>query len=100
MKDRTKYDLVYITRHPKGIVVFMDESEQLNIIQRKVRAQVQQENKLEKTGQMVWIKPEIIDEDSEKVDLETVKKYWLNKLTFEPKVFGEEQLADNRLVSE
>jgi len=94
LKDRTKYDLVYITRHQKGIVVFMEASEPLGLIQKKICAQVRQENQIEKSGQQVWFAPNTSSMENEGVDLEVVKKYWLNKLSFEPIIFGEEQLAD------
>jgi len=50
-KDRTEYELVYLTRHPLGIVVFMEESAKLDIIQKKVRAQAKQDRRVEKSGQ-------------------------------------------------
>lgn len=37
-KERTKYHLVYLTSHPTGIVEFMDISERIDLVQRRVRA--------------------------------------------------------------
>ncbi len=37
-KERTKYHLVYLTSHPKGIVEFMDISASVDVIQKRVRA--------------------------------------------------------------
>jgi len=36
--DRTLYHLVYLTRHPKGITVFKEASEHLDLVQRLTRA--------------------------------------------------------------
>ena len=93
-KDRTKYDLIYITRHPKGVVVFMDESEKLDLVQKKVRAQVQQEKRINNSGQQELFSPAMPEAEDEGVDLEVVKNYWLKKLSFKPIMHGEEQLAD------
>jgi len=95
LKDRTKYDLVYLTRHPLGITVFMKESEKLYLFQKKVRAQVKQEHRIKKTGQDEFrFKFEDSTIDNDRVDLTEVKDYWLNKLSYVPKRFGNEQLSD------
>jgi hypothetical protein len=41
-KDRPKYHLVYFTSHPRGIVEFMDISDDVAFRQRQVRAEVKQ----------------------------------------------------------
>ena len=92
-RDRTLYHLVYLTRHAKGLVVFMEESEKLDFVQRRVREQAKQQNREERTGQLEFqfhdnVKPEA------QVDLKDVKDYWLNRLSTEPQLFGVEQLAD------
>lgn len=45
--NRTKYHLLYLTRHPKGIVEFMTQSEKLSKIQNTVRiaAKIHERNK-------------------------------------------------------
>lgn len=93
-KDRTKYDLVYLTRHPFGITVFMEESEKLDLIQKKVRAHIRQKNRIQKSGQRELFPAHQILRDDEDVDLSFVKDYWLSKLTYDPRRFGIEQLAD------
>ena len=40
-KARPKYHLVYLTSHPTGVVEFMEASEHVDLIQKKVRAQKQ-----------------------------------------------------------
>ncbi len=93
LKDRTKYDLVYLTRHPKGIQVFMDASEKLDFIQKRVRAHAKEAHHVSKTKQPKLLSTEMINEPSDE-DLNEVKKYWLNKLSDQPKRFGIEELAD------
>jgi len=93
IKDRTKYDLVYLTRHPLGVKVFMEESEKLDLFQKKVRARIKQEQHIEKTKQNLLFAADI-NVDESNIDLDKVKRYWLDKLTYRPKRFGIEQLAD------
>lgn len=47
---RTKYHLVYVTSHPTGIVEFMDISERVELVQRRVRAAKKIEVRQQKTG--------------------------------------------------
>ncbi len=47
---RTKYHLVYVTSHPTGIVEFMDLSERVELVQRRVRAAKQIEVRQQRTG--------------------------------------------------
>jgi len=92
-KDRTKYHLVYLTRHPVGIKVFMEASEKLDLVQKFVRAQAKQERRVARTGQGELF-PAGTNISKERKDLAEVKEYWLGRLTFNPKRFGNEELAD------
>jgi three-Cys-motif partner protein len=96
LRNRTYYNLVYLTRHPYGIKVFMEESEKLDIIQKKVRAEAKHENRIEKSGQseLFSVDYSSIDSDKNDFDLDVVKEYWLQKLTLSPERFGIEELAD------
>jgi len=94
-RDRTKYELVYLTRSPKGIEVFMSASEQLDFVQRKVRARTKQDRTEEKTGQSnLFGGEELMAEKGDRVDLESVKSFWINNLSVEPRQFGIVDLAD------
>jgi hypothetical protein len=93
-KDRTKYDLVYLTRHPLGITVFMEESEKLDLIQKRVLAHVRQESRIEKSKQQELFRSDLTLQEDEAVDLSVVKDYWLRKLSYDPRKYGTEQLAD------
>ena len=94
VKERTKYHLIYLTRHPKGIKVFMEISQDLEIIQKKVRAYTKQEKRIQKSKQQELFSSEVGIQDDKKVELTEVKKYWLNQLSLTPKRFGVEELAD------
>lgn len=92
--DRTLYHLVYLTRHPKGIVVFMEASEQLNLVQRRVRAQAKQENREFRTGQLELFRASTLVHQEKQAGRAAVKLYWLNRLSAIPRAFGVEDLAD------
>ena len=95
LRDRTLYHLVYLTRHGKGIAVFMAASEKLEIVQRRAREQAKQEKRVSRTGQSEFDfgfsndlgRIEIVDQTE-------VMSYWLRKLSYDPCRFGIEQLAD------
>lgn len=94
-RDRTLYHLVYLTRHPKGIVEFMEASEKLDIVQKKVRALAKQDERVEKKKQLeMFSADEHVTDERAGMDLSGVKTYWLNRLTPEPKRYGTRELAD------
>lgn len=97
--DRTKYHLVYITRHPLGLIKFMEASESVEGVQREVRAQAKQDRRVERTGQ-----PELFNaEQAPPADwkaaakdysaIDGAKTYWLKQLRKEPAAFDEAALA-------
>ena len=94
VKERTKYHLVYLTRHPLGIVKFMDASEKMDIVQKHVRAKTKQQQRTELTGQTELFAAEIDSNPAGTVDLKVVKKYWLERLTRTPRAFEIEDLAN------
>jgi three-Cys-motif partner protein len=95
VKDRTKYHLVYLTRHALGIKVFMEASEKLDIVQKTVRSRTKQDRRFEKTGQFdIFAGREELSEDDDRIDLEEVKKYWLTLLSPTPKQFDIMTLAE------
>lgn len=94
-RDRTLYHLVYLTRHPKGIVEFMEASEKLDLVQKKVRALAKQDEREEKKKQMeLFSAAEHITDERADMDLSEIKAYWLSRLSLEPKRFGTRELAD------
>ncbi|NJD91411.1 MAG: three-Cys-motif partner protein TcmP [Geobacter sp.] len=95
LKDRTLYHLVYLTRHPKGIIEFMAASDGLDLVQKRLRAMAKQETQVEANGQMFLIGAvESIKKDEGRPDLSEVKTYWLTKLSSTPRRFAITDLAD------
>lgn len=92
--DRTLYHLVYLTRHPKGITVFMEASENLDLIQRRVRAEAKQEKRESRSGQLELFQASENVYREKRADPAEVKTYWLNKLSASPCYFGIHELAD------
>lgn len=94
-KDRTLYHLVYLTRHHKGITVFMDASEKLDLVQKKARAAAKQNERVQRSRQMeMFAAAEQVRPAEGERDLAEVEEYWLQRLTVTPQHYGMEELAD------
>lgn len=94
-KERPKYHLVYLTSHPRGIIEFMEISETLDQIQKRVRAATKQSDRVNKSKQEeLFSSDEFIHADGDKVNINEVAQYWLKNLSFRPKKFGREEFAD------
>lgn len=92
--DRTLYHLVYLTRHPKGITVFMEASEELDLVQRQTRAQAKQESRESRSGQIELFRASKLVRKERPTVRAEVKAYWLNALSNVPQLYGIEELAD------
>ncbi|MCL5801492.1 MAG: three-Cys-motif partner protein TcmP [Gammaproteobacteria bacterium] len=90
-KERTKYHMVYLTSHPKGVVEFSNLSEDVGIFQRKVHFETRQV----RTGQkdMFGI-DEVTIEKLESADTDEVKRYWVDRLETTARIYDENDLAD------
>lgn len=98
-RDRTKYHLVYLTTHPKGITVFMEISEKLDVIQKLVRASAKQRRRIDRTGQSeLFGAEEVRPPDHRSVDISAVENAWLARLSPTPKRFDEAEFS--RLLEE
>lgn len=94
-RNRTIYHLVYLTRHPLGIVKFMEASEQLDFVQKVVRIQTKHDKKIEASGQPeLFGALESVTIEKGKVTIAAVKEFWLSQLTSQPQLFGTDKLAD------
>jgi three-Cys-motif partner protein len=93
-KDRTLYYLVYLTRHPLGVVKFVEESGKLDVVQRIVRAEAKQRHRIQQTGQGEFPATVLQPVQKTVADPLEVKEYWLSKLESKPKRFGVNELAD------
>ena len=94
LKDRTLYHLIYLTHHPMGIIVFMEASERLDLVQRRIRAQAKQENRELKNSQLELFPASENISKKKRTDTAEVKAFWLKKLSVDPRLFGIEELAD------
>lgn len=94
-EDRTLYHLVYLTGHPKGIIVFMEASDKLDLVQKKARALAKQDKRVEKSKQFeLFSADEHITDERIDMDLSEVKAYWLDLLATTHKRFGIREFAD------
>jgi three-Cys-motif partner protein len=82
--DRTKYHLIYLTRHPKGIIEFMTQSERLAGVQDAVRtaAKFNKKNKDDSTGDLFGIDASQVEESQGRASerLENIERLWLDRL--------------------
>ena len=73
----------------------MEASEKLDIVQKKVRAQAKQDERVAKKKQMeLFSAAEHVTDERAEMDLSEVKAFWLSLLTAEPKRFGIRELSD------
>lgn len=94
-KDRTLYHLVYLTRHPLGIVVFMEASKKLELVQKRARAVAKQDERVQRSRQTeLFPAAEQVSAGREGLDLAEVQEYWLKILKHTPERYGMEELAD------
>ena len=89
--DRTLYHLVYLTRHPKGITVFMEVSEKLEFMQRRVREDAKVR---EKGGLQRDMFAASKARDQKNAIIAEIKPHWLGKLSTSATWFGVEELAE------
>ena len=90
-KNRTKYHMIYLTRHPKGIVEFSKISEKVAVFQQRVRHERHEKG----TGQMSLIPTEDSDlREQFAADIEDVKQFWMDYLSSKPTPYSEVDLAD------
>ena len=88
-KERTKYYLVYLTTHPKGLIKFMETYEGAADLQGEVRAQIRDGKKAIKTGisDLFSDEPIFVDDSGLKNNRPIIDKFWL-------KYIGTERLVD------
>lgn len=96
--DRTKYHLIYLTRHPKGIIEFMKQSEMLAGVQDAVRtaAKFNKKNRDEATGDLFGIDPTQVESSLASADdrLKGLENLWLERLGNQPLSVTEAIFAD------
>jgi three-Cys-motif partner protein len=94
-KERPKYHLVYLTMHPRGITEFMEISENLGQVQRRVRASTKQAARIRKSGQNeLFNESDFVDPSVTDTDITEVERYWLAYLSAGERRIGPEEFAD------
>ncbi len=93
-KDRTAYDLVYLSWDSLGVVTFMEASEQLEIGRRKESALASQSKKIKRSRQLELFSADKLVGDDPGADPGKVKEYWLSRLSNTPERYGVAEFAD------
>ncbi|KVO81641.1 hypothetical protein WJ79_03145 [Burkholderia ubonensis] len=94
-KDRTKYHLVYVTAHAKGVVEFKRISEQVDQVQRYVRAEKREAKirSLSGTGDLFGLEG-YLDATAERIDQGDIDGFWRTFLNAGPRTIDMSAFAD------
>lgn len=93
-KERPKYHLIYLTSHPRGIIEFKRISEDIELVQRQVRAELKQRAREKAFGmQDLFDAEKIPQSEIARVDGSAVADYWRRYLSHTPRRVGEEEFA-------
>lgn len=95
-RERAKYHLVYLTTHPVGIIEFMQISQDVELIQKRVRAAKKAEIRQQQSGMNDMFAGAYDDlvGDDEQASSDVVDRFWLEYLSASPKVVDEDAFAD------
>lgn len=94
-KERTKYHLVYLSCHPKGIVEFMKISQAVDIVQARVRLANQLEEQAAKSGTMdMFVEHAVAEVDGARSTPEDVDRFWRGYLASGDKRIDRAAFAD------
>lgn len=94
-KERPKYHLVYLTTHPRGTIEFMEISENLDQVQKRVRASTKQHARIAKSGMGELFEAEaFVDAEEGHASLSEVEAYWLKFLASGERRIGEDAFAN------
>jgi three-Cys-motif partner protein len=84
-KERPKYHLVYVTSHPRGVVEFMEISEDVDLIQKQVRAVKKDAKKQQETRITdMFGAGSLVDADAGHASPEDVDEFWCGHLQSGP----------------
>ncbi len=94
-KQRTKYHLVYLSCHPKGIVEFMNISQAVDIIQARVRLASRLEEHANKHGTPdMFVDHAITEVDEARSAPEDVDRFWRDYLAGGERQINQAAFAD------
>jgi len=93
-KERPKYHLVYLTGHPRGITEFMEISENIDLVQRQVRASARHADREVKTGMQDMFPDNTPAADDDRVSTAEVENYWRQYLSSGVRRVDEKEFAN------
>ena len=94
-KERTKYHLVYLSCHPKGIVEFMNISQAVDIVQVRVRLASQLAEQAAKFGTMdMFVEHAVAEADGSRSSPEEVDSFWIDYLRMGDRKVDQAAFAD------
>lgn len=91
LKNRTKYEMIYLTRNALGIIKFLEASE---LVERYIQPEARLKAKEHKSSQGELFSAIEVDPPVMEVDVERVKRYWLKVLSTVPENCGCDKMAD------
>jgi three-Cys-motif partner protein len=93
-KDRLKYHLVYLTSHPRGIIEFMQKSEEADFTQQLIRATKKSESRESETGTLdMFGARSLLDGEPRRVLPGEVDRHWIQYLAAGPKKVDAHEFA-------
>lgn len=94
-KERPKYHLVYLTSHARGLIEFMLISEEVDLVQKRVRAATRFAAKERATGMAdLFGVASPVDEDAGHASEEEVDAFWLRYLEAGQRRVGEPEFSE------
>ena len=93
VNERTKYYLIYLSFHPKGIIVFSEIAEKCEKFQHRIRLQTKIRRKTEQTGQMDLFQDSVPDGYDNQIRLEILQNHWMQLIDEKPRSFNNQDLA-------
>lgn len=94
-KERPKYHLVYVTSHPRGIIEFMEISEDIDLVQKQVRAHKKGAEREQRTGTPDMFGAEsLVDATAGHASPEDIDDFWLDYLKVGTCRIGLNEFAD------
>lgn len=92
--NRPKYHLVYLTSHPQGIMEFMEISEQVDLVQKQVRAVKRDAAREAKSGTADMFGADtLVDANAGHASSQDVDAYWLSYLESGSRAVGRNEFA-------
>lgn len=94
-KERPKYHLVYVTSHPKGIIEFLEISDDVDLIQKQVRAEKKDSKRQMESGiEDMFGASSLVDHDAGRGMPEDVDQFWCTYLHRGPRQIDRSIFAD------